>query len=255
MVVTDPLALGDARELVANRLAEVDAAASRFRTDFEVSRLAAEAGTYRVISPLLAELIRVALAAAVQTDGAVDPTLGAVMTTLGYGPDTGPATGLTGDHEGEARQRTPTGGPTLTLRRRARWRDVTLSGERLRMPVGTLLDLGATAKAWAADCCAVEVAAAFGCGAMVSLGGDLRVAGRPPEGGWSVLVGDGPGEPADTIRLTGARAVATSSTLHRRWRRGPDVLHHILDPASLWPAPAVWRTVTVATDTCVRATP
>jgi thiamine biosynthesis lipoprotein len=47
--------------------------------------------------------------------------------------------------------------------------------------------------------------------------------------------------------------LATSSTAARRWRRGGDVLHHILDPRSGLPAAPVWRTVSVAAGTCADA--
>jgi thiamine biosynthesis lipoprotein len=47
--------------------------------------------------------------------------------------------------------------------------------------------------------------------------------------------------------------LATSSTAARRWRRGGDVLHHILDPRSGLPAAPVWRTVSVAAATCTDA--
>ena len=47
--------------------------------------------------------------------------------------------------------------------------------------------------------------------------------------------------------------LATSSTAARRWRRGGDVLHHILDPRSGLPAAPVWRTVSVAAATCTEA--
>src|SRR5689334_11160402 len=150
----------------------------------------------------------------------------------------------------------PTAGPDRpqpSVRRRTSWRDVRLDGRMVTLPAGTLLDLGATAKAHAADRCAVAVADRFGCGALVSLGGDLRAAGPPPDGGWQVLVQDGPDEPASQVRLAGAAAVATSSTLHRTWRQGGTVRHHVLDPATCRPAAPVWRTASVAADTCVRA--
>ena len=47
--------------------------------------------------------------------------------------------------------------------------------------------------------------------------------------------------------------LATSSTAARRWQRGGDVLHHILDPRTARPAEAVWRTVSVAAGTCADA--
>ena len=141
----------------------------------------------------------------------------------------------------------------MTVRRRRGWRDVELDGLTLTVPRGMVLDLGATAKAWAADRCAGLVAEQFGGGVLVSLGGDLSVAGTEPEGGWTILVQDGPNEPKSLIRLQGARAVATSSTLGRSWRRGNVRMHHILDPLTCRPAPEVWRTVSVAAERCVTA--
>lgn len=242
VVVTDPAALTDARTLVTAHLAAVDSAASRFRADSEVSRLAST-GTGRPVrvSALLAELVGTALEAADRTGGAVDPTVGSALALLGYDRDLADVTVLT--HHGH-----PVG-----VRPRVSWRDVHLDGLDLTVPAGVLLDLGATAKAQAADHGAALVHAELGCGVLVSLGGDLRVAGPEPEGGWEIVVQDGPDEPASHIRLQGAQAVATSSTLHRSWQRGGQRLHHILDPTTGLPASPVWRTVTVAAATCVAA--
>ena len=244
LVVTEESALVEATAVVFEQLARVDAAANRFLAGSEVSRLARGTGTPAAVSPLLAELIGVALAAAAATGGAVDPTLGGPLLDLGC-PDLAAAE-PTGPTAGPDR-------PQPSVRRRTSWRDVRLDGRMVTLPAGTLLDLGATAKAHAADRCAVAVADRFGCGALVSLGGDLRAAGPPPDGGWQVLVQDGPDEPASQVRLAGAAAVATSSTLHRTWRQGGRVRHHVLDPATCRPAAPVWRTASVAADTCVRA--
>ena len=141
------------------------------------------------------------------------------------------------------------------------WRSVRvdLAAGQLTVPAGVQLDLGATVKGWAADRAAARIAAELGCGVLVSLGGDTAVAGEPPEGGWRIRVQDRtalPGEPPDgpsqvvTIRDGG---LATSSTAARRWRRGGDVLHHILDPRTARPAAPVWRTVSVAAATCADA--
>jgi len=244
LVVTEESALAEATAVLFEQLAKVDAAANRFLAGSEVSRLARGTGTPAAVSPLLAELIGVALAAAAATGGAVDPTLGGPLLDLGC-PDLAAAE-PTGPTAGPDR-------PQPSVRRRTSWRDVRLDGRMVTLPAGTLLDLGATAKAHAADRCAVAVADRFGCGALVSLGGDLRAAGPPPDGGWQVLVQDGPDEPASQVRLAGAAAVATSSTLHRTWRQGGRVRHHVLDPATCRPAAPVWRTASVAADTCVRA--
>ncbi|HEU4674468.1 MAG TPA: FAD:protein FMN transferase, partial [Motilibacteraceae bacterium] len=48
-------------------------------------------------------------------------------------------------------------------------------------------------------------------------------------------------------------ALATSSTLHRRWRAPGQEAHHVVDPQTGRPAAAVWRTVSVAAGSCVDA--
>ena len=148
LVVTDPSVLDIATALVRHRLDEIDLAASRFRPDSEVSVIAGSEQAVHRISPLLRELVGVALDAAEQTHGAVDPTLGAVLTHLGYGA------GGVGSGAGTPGQ--------LRAERRTTWRDVHLDEDALRLPPGTLLDLGATAKAAAADRCAAEIADRYG---------------------------------------------------------------------------------------------
>lgn len=177
-----------------------------------------------------------------------DPTVGVAMDQLGYDrtfvlvPPDGPDVSLV-----------PTPVPG--------WQCVTLDGRDLDLPAGIRLDLGATAKAAAADIAARDAAAATGCGVLVSLGGDIAVAGSPPDSGWPVLVGDA-GE--DAVRLdsttTGRQTVAitagglaTSGSTARRWRRGGSMLHHIIDPRVGLPARGPWRTVSVAAVTCVLA--
>ena len=75
-----------------------------------------------------------------------------------------------------------------------------------------MLDLGATAKAIAADRCAARVTETTGSGVLVNLGGDIATAGPAPEGGWQVLVSDGDDEPAVAVALPSGAALATSST-------------------------------------------
>jgi thiamine biosynthesis lipoprotein len=124
------------------------------------------------------------------------------------------------------------------------------------LPRGIVLDLGATAKAFAADRAAADLARALDCGVLVSLGGDVAVAGAAPDGGWRIVVGEdhAAADPArDPVVAMGWGGLATSSTTRRRWRRGGRMLHHIVDPRTGdLPAP-VWRTVSVAGRDCVMA--
>jgi thiamine biosynthesis lipoprotein ApbE len=244
LVVTEPACLAEARQLLESDLAAVDAACSRFRADSEIRAL--RGGRPEKISSLLAEAVAVALRAARLTDGDVDPTVGAAMSAAGYDRDF---------------QEIEPNGPAirLTVRTVPGWHQVRLDGRTLTLPAGAELDLGATAKAWAADRSAARIAAAAGSGVLVSLGGDIAVAGPAPEGGWRVRVQDVTGPPGDPpagpYALIAIRdgGLATSSTAARRWRRGDDVLHHILDPRTSLPAEPVWRTVSVAAGSCADA--
>jgi thiamine biosynthesis lipoprotein ApbE len=247
LVVTDPAALAAARFVVERQLAAIDLAASRFRSDSELSHLNLAAGDWVAVSPLFARALRVARDAAQWSDGLVDPTVGAALIELGY-------------------DRTfalvATDGPPLNVTARAApgWRHLEVDDEglRARVPRGVRLDLGATAKALAADLCAAAVAEAVGCGALVSLGGDIAVAGDEPAGGWPVDVTDrsDPDLPSGghgQIVAVHTGGLATSSTRARRWRRGGSMMHHLIDPRSGLPAAAPWRTITVAAPTCVLA--
>lgn len=247
LVVTDPAALPGARRAVDRVLADVDRAANRFRPGSELSRLPRAGGAPVQVGPTLAALVRAALNAAQVTDGAVDPTVGAALRALGYAHDLG---AMPRDLSGLP----VCGGAVRVVPRPAPgWRCVRLEGDRLTVPAGVLLDLGAVAKAWAADVAAAAASARTGAGVLVSLGGDVATAGPAPEGGWRVDVGDGPGEPAECVVLPAGGALATSSTLHRRWRAPGQEAHHVLDPQTGRPAPTVWRTVSVAAGRCVDA--
>ncbi|HEY9243590.1 MAG TPA: FAD:protein FMN transferase [Streptosporangiaceae bacterium] len=250
LLVTDPAQLAAGRRLLTADLAAVDAACSRFRPDSELMRLDhAQRGPGPVpLSPLLAEAVAVALRAAELTGGDVDPTIGDALAIIGYDRDFA---------------QMPLDGPPVTLSVRAApgWRQVSLDQEHrlLTLPPGVRLDLGATAKAWAADRSAARLAAELGCGVLVGLGGDIAVAGPAPDGGWRIRVQDVTGRPED--QPDGPSAVvairdgglATSSTTARRWRRGGAALHHILDPRTGLPAPVYWRTVSVAAASCADA--
>ncbi|HEY4604654.1 MAG TPA: FAD:protein FMN transferase [Blastococcus sp.] len=245
VAVTDPGALEKARAVVTGILDDVDRAASRFRDDSELVRLDAAAGNWTPISPLLAELLAVALRAARITDGDVDPTVGGPLRVLGYDRDLAEVS--------------PDGG--FVPEPAAGWRSVELDRDRcrVRVPVGVRLDLGATAKAWTADRAASAVAAATGAGCLVSIGGDVAVAGTPPEGGWRVRVEDVTGDPGAestgpaTVVTVHDGGLATSSVVARRWQRDGVWLHHLLDPRTGLPPVPVWRTVSAAAGSCVDA--
>ena len=246
VTVTDPEALPAARTILEDELRRIDAACSRFRDDSELTRLNRSAGTPFETSPLLLQALAVALYAAARTDGDVDPTVGRSLGALGWDSDFSVVVARRGQ------------APRMRLVPAAGWQRVRLDRARrtVRIPAGVEIDLGATAKALAADRSARRIYAETGAGALVNLGGDIALAGPGPEGGWPILVTDDHrndvGAEGQTVALAGG-GLATSSTTVRRWRAGEADVHHIVDPRSGAPADEVWRTVSVAARTCVEA--
>ncbi len=230
----------------------IDVTASRFRPDSEIERLNARAGERVTVSPLLLDAIAVAVRAAHASDGSVDPTLGAALIAAGYDRDW---------QELERPSATAPGPPApriLQLHLAEAWRLIELDSEArtVLVPRGVRLDLGATAKALAADRAANAAASRCGCGVLVSLSGDIATAGDPPADGWSIHVSDDHRAPAvapgQTVAINGG-GLATSSSTSRRWLHSGHNMHHIIDPRSGSPARSIWRTVSVCAASCVDA--
>lgn len=236
-------ALGAARGAVDSIVHRLDQIASRFRPDSDLQRLTQLGGGAYLIGPGLRELIEVALAAASWTGGLVDPTVGAALVDAGYDRDFE----LLSKDSAKPR---PLPGPVVGFRH------VNLAGALIELPQGVQLDLGATAKAYGSDRSAAYAAGRSGAGVLVSLGGDIAVAGETPEGGWPVVIEEAPGTtpvaPVQQVRFA-AGGLATSSTTRRRWSRDGHEQHHLIDPRSGAPVVSPWRTVTVAATTCVEA--
>ncbi len=211
------------RRQVAELFAERDRVFSRFRDDSELSRVNAGAGNWVTVSPLFAEVLRVALQLAEQTAGLLDPTLGAAIESAGY----------TRDFELLAPDPAAPG-PSAP----GRWRAIRLLGRRVHAPAGVRLDLNGVVKALTVDA-ALELLSGDG---FVSAGGDVAARGE-----LTVELPDG-----DAVRLRRG-ALATSGTAKRRWMRGGSVHHHLIDAATGRPADVVWEQVTACGATCLAA--
>jgi thiamine biosynthesis lipoprotein len=244
VAVADQARLEPARRAVEPIVADFDLACSRFRPDSELSAVNAAGGSWVEVSPLFLEAVSAALRAAQVTEGDVDPTVGEALIALGYDRDFSELTGR------------PAGRPRIA--RVPGWQTVQVDPQAgaVRLARGVSLDLGATAKALAADLAARKAAASAGCGVLVSLSGDLAVAGSPPDGGWPVRVTDDhradPAAPGQWISITSG-GLATSSTTVRRWHNGSEAVHHLVDPATGQPARSPWRTVSVTAASCLDA--
>lgn len=235
-----------AEQITRELLEVVGRACSRFREDSDLVAVNRAAGSWVPCSPVLVAAVDVALQAASDTDGLLDPLLGRPLAELGYDRDF---------RELVARATVPT-----SSARPGAWRAVRTDpvDPAVRIPAGTSLDLGATAKAWASDLIATTLSDALEAPVLVSLGGDVRVTG-PEEADrpWWIQVAETPAE-----AITAGRGVvvgihggglATSSTVVRRWRSGGAEQHHLLDPRTGRPAQGPWRTISATGPTCVAA--
>lgn len=247
LVVPDEAAGAAALDVLRQELAAMDLAASRFRADSELVALNAFAGSFTPypVSDLLFVSIQEALRAARLTGGLVDPTVGRALELNGYDRDFALVD--------------PDGPPLrLTARAVPGWKVVGIdaSSRTVTLPAGVTLDLGATAKALCADRAASRASHETGCGVLVSLGGDVAVAGDAPAGGWPVRISDDHASPIEldgpTVAVSSG-GLATSSTTVRRWVRGGTAVHHLIDPGTGLSAAEHWRTVSVAAATCVDA--
>ncbi len=246
VIVTRPRSLAAAKAAVDEVVSAIDVAASRFREDSELSRINATPDRQVTVSPMLAQAIAAALRGADLSDGAVDPTVGTAVRLAGYDSDFASVL--------------KEGGPLrVHAERIPGWRAIRFNAatRQLWMPRGVEIDLGATAKALASDLAAAAANKVIeGGGVLVSLGGDIAVAGEAPAGGWSVQASEDSSVPIEegeeTVSID-AGGMATSSTTVRRWTRGGVVLHHIIDPATGQPVAGPWRTATVAAGSCVDA--
>src|SRR6185437_9634085 len=163
--VTDLRRMVAARAAVTEVVEAFDLACSRFRDDSELSMVNDADGKTVHVSPLLLETVAASLRAARLTDGDVDPTVGEALMALGYDRDYA----LVGAAEPRRIEIVPVPG----------WRTIKLDAEAgtIRLTRGVRLDLGAAAKALAADRAAVAARRAAGCGVLVSFGGDIALSG------------------------------------------------------------------------------
>jgi len=210
---------GDLVGRIEERLAELDERWSRFRPDSELSQLNAAAGTWQRVTNDTRTLVRRGVEGWLQTRGRFDPTVLGAVVRAGYDRDFA----LVREQSRDGVSDRVTGCDAIGLR-----------ADEVLLPAGTAFDSGGLGKGLAADLATRDAMRAGAAGACVNLGGDLRVRGRGPDehGGWTVSI-DHP-EANAPVALIGLAdgAVATSSTLQRRWTVGDEVRHHLIDPAT-----------------------
>lgn len=213
---------------------------SRFRPDSEISRINAAGGHPITVSTTTATLVALAVRGCAATGGAYDPTVLDAVIGAGY------------DRSFELTATSDTG-PTVVARPAPGCAGIAVDVDTglVRLPAGVRIDPGGIGKGLAADLTATALVADGAAGALVNIGGDLRVAGAPPPGGWRIDI-DLPAV-ADTELTLRSGGVATSGTHRRRWVRNGQQQHHLIDPRTGASSASLLMAATVVAGTAWRA--
>ena len=187
------------------------------------------------------EVLQTALAIAAQTDGAFDPTLGALIDLWGFGPSAAP--------------QKPTREAIADAKANAGWRRVTLADATLTQTGGVCLDLNGIAKGYAVDRVAACLTAAGLTSHLIEIGGELRGAGVKPDGEpWWVEIESPPGfERARTLAALYDLSIATSGDYRRGEAVNGAVISHTIAPETGAPIDNGLASVTVFHASCMHA--
>ena len=207
-----------ARELFSAR----DRKFSRFVESSELNRVNVLPRGAMLVSEEFATMLEIGLEAARATGGLVTPAVGAAVIAAGYDRDFD-------DLPDDGAPVAPTRVPPLD--------GLSLRGRLLARSAELVLDLNGVVKGCTAD----DAVAAAG-GGWVCAGGDTATTvpltvGLPLGG-------------AVTLESGG---LATSSIAVRRWRRGGEPQHHLIDPRTGLPARSPWWDVSVVAASCLIA--
>jgi thiamine biosynthesis lipoprotein len=214
------------------RIEDLEHRWSRFIDSSEICELNRRAGGDLVVSAETALLVGRAIEAWRLTGGGFDPTVLGAVLRAGYDIS----------FEQIAGDRPLASDNSLIVG----CSDIRIDGLTVGLPTGTGFDPGGIGKGLAADIVIAELLAAGVAGACVNLGGDLRVAGsNPNDDAWTIAV-EHPSidSPVALIGLQ-AGAVATSTTLRRRWTVDGQPRHHLIDPATGEPSASDLELATV----------
>ncbi|MBX5449802.1 FAD:protein FMN transferase [Thermogemmatispora sp.] len=241
-------------ELITDLFSRWEAVLSRFLPQSELARLNRSAGQWVEVSELLYVVLTHALEAAAASDGLYDPTLLPQLQQLGYDrsfellEQAGEAA-----RPGESSRAGQAQACESEQRAGGAWRHIEVDPvlRRVRLPIGVQLDFGGIAKGMAVDTALGALRRRGMMPALVNAGGDLAVAGLPPDSEhWAIAV---PGHQGGWTIPLRRGAMATSGIARRRWWQAGALRHHLLDPRTGLPvANGLWS-VTVVADRCEQA--
>ncbi len=206
-----------------DRIARLEQRWSRFLPDSEVSHLNGNAGNVTIVSAETFTLIPRGVEAQALTGGRFNPLMLLQLTALGYdAPWQQRVDGVT------------SGRPAGDQPHPASTEPIDLFPEinAVRIPEATAFDPGGIGKGFAADLVTDFLIEQGATCSSVELGGDVRVSGEPwLDASWRIGVANPFDGTADIAAFSPAGgAVATSSTMRRRWTVDGEQRHHLLDP-------------------------
>lgn len=218
----------------------------------ELSRLNAAPPGFWAVSEPFWNLLNAAMDLADETNGAVDPTLGALVDLWGFGPPgprplNGFGTGHTTPFEEEiAAARALSGWGILRFNREAR---------AVQQLGGVKLDLSGIAKGHAVDRVSDRLTALGATHHLVEIGGELRGAGVKPDGmPWWAELQQAPGAPGPrTVAALFDLACATSGDWVRNFEVYGQRFSHTIDGRTGRPVENGVASVTVLADTAMYA--
>jgi thiamine biosynthesis lipoprotein len=200
---------------------DVEARFSRFRDDSELSAFNARTDNCVTISSQMLQLLDLALFFHARTSGVFDPAVLPALEAAGYDRT----------FERVARDGTDADAPQSVQQHATSISQVQLDRRHgtVTAPAGLRIDFGGIGKGYAVDVASQRLSSTRDF--LIDAGGDIFASGNGPGGdGWPIGVADpASGTDIDVVVLRD-RAIATSTTAARRWKRGNTWHSHIIDP-------------------------
>ena len=223
---------GSATAAAEEEIRRLESLLSRTEADSEVSRINSGAGSAVAVSAETADLIRRAVSYSRLTGGAFDITVAPVVSAWGFT---------------EESHRVPSDDTLSALLQAVGSDRIRLTGDSVTLEPEMAIDLGGIAKGYASDRAAAVLREQGVERAILSLGGNVCALGSKPDGSaWRVAVRDpaAPDGAVGILQLTDAFAV-TSGGYQRYFEEDGKTYHHIIDPATGYPADSGLTSVTV----------
>lgn len=196
------------------------------------------AGSWQALPADLLAVLDAAQGIASASNGALDPTLGALVNLWGHGP-AGPT------------RKAPAASDIANAMACAGWSRLHRDGALLWQPGGLQLDLSAIAKGHAVDRLADWLSRHGHPHHLVEIGGELRGQGVKPDGSpWWVSIDSGIEPDAITRIALDGLSVATSGDAFRHHEQAGERLAHTLDPRTGRPLHKAAAAVTVIHSSC-----